>query len=51
MLESQGIRAMVEHGGWYDARAAIPYASHDEQRAVAIAASTICIDASDDDME
>ena len=51
MLEDKGIRAMVEHGEWSSARAAQPYASADEQNAVAIAAASLCIDDSDEDCD
>ena len=51
MLEDKGIRAMVDHGEWSSARAAEPYASSDEQRAVALAAAALCVDDSDDDLD
>ena len=49
MLETRGVAAMVAHGEWSDPRAARPYASADEQRAVSFAAALTQIDASDDD--
>ena len=51
VLESQGVAAMVAHGEWSDPRAAQPYASLEEQRAVSLAAAAEAIDASEDDFE
>ena len=51
MLEDKGIKAMVDHGEWSSARAAEPYASSDEQHAVAIAAAALCVDESEDDLD
>jgi hypothetical protein len=49
ILESQGVGAMVAHGEWADARAARPYASADEQRAVSVATALLSIDHTHDD--
>ena len=51
VLESKGVSAMVAHGEWADSRAAQPYATTDEQRAVSFAAAVVAIDASDDDLD
>ena len=49
MLEEQGVRAMVAHGGWANPRSAEPYASAEEQRAVSFAAAQHSIEDSEDD--
>ena len=51
MLGDRGINAMVDHGEWSSARAAEPYASSDEQKAVAVAAAALCVDDSDEDID
>ena len=51
ILESHGVAAMVAHGEWADPRAARPYASADEQRAVSVAAALLSVDNSDDDLD
>ena len=49
-LEEHGVAAMVSHGEWSCPRAAEPYASVDEQRAVAMSAAMHVVDESDDDL-
>ena len=49
VLECHGVKAMVAHGEWANPRAARPYATAEEQHAVAFAAALLEIDASDDD--
>jgi hypothetical protein len=41
VLETHGLRAMLEHGQWSTPRAAEPYASADEQTAQAMCAGAI----------
>ena len=48
-LESEGVSAMLEHGGWASPRSAEPHASADEQRAVAFAAAQLMVDDSEED--
>ena len=49
ILEDHGVKAMLEHGEWANPRSASPYASADEQRAVAFAFAQLVLNASDDD--
>jgi hypothetical protein len=49
VLEDRGVKAMLAHGEWSDPRSASPYASADEQKAVAFAAAQLVLNASDDD--
>jgi hypothetical protein len=51
VLEANGVAAMVAHGEWADPRAAQPYASAEEQRAVSLATALMAIDASDDEAD